>query len=240
MLIVRPKKRFSKANFSLLLILLVIFFSTLTLAQVSPPSLRCISVETNGNITLNWIAPIDTGSAFGGYHIFSSSNVSGPFTAIDSVFNYNLLSTTITSINANNTTFYFYIKTRQGCCSVYSVPSDTLRSIRMIVTPLSNEQVRLNWNRIRNPLLPSTSANYIVSKELTTGIYTNFRTLTDTTTLDTNYFCNKFINYKVTQNDASGCQSKSSIDGEIFRDTKGPAKPLIDTVSVDQIGRAHV
>jgi hypothetical protein len=105
----------------------------------------------------------------------------------------------------------------------------------MIVTPLSNEHVRLNWNRIHTPPLPTTSPDFVLSKELTTGVFTSFATLTDTTTLDTNYFCNKFINYQVTQNDASGCQSVSSIDGEIFRDTRGPALPLIDSVSIDPI-----
>jgi gliding motility-associated-like protein len=231
------KNKLSSFRFIFLLSILEIYscfiVSKHASAQITPPSLRCISVESNGNITLNWILPVDTGSAFGGYHIFSSASATGPYTAIDSVFSYNTITTTITGINANNTTFYFYIKTRQGCCSNYSIPSDTLRSMRMIVTPLSNEHVRLNWNRIRNPLLPSTSTNFIVSKELSAGVFTNFRTITDTTTLDTNYFCNKFINYKVTQADASGCISKSSIDGEVFRDTKGPAKPLIDTVSVD-------
>jgi hypothetical protein len=103
----------------------------------------------------------------------------------------------------------------------------------MIVTPLSNEAVRLNWNRIHTPPLPSTLPNFTVAKELSTGVFTNFRTLPDTTTTDTNFFCNKFINYRVTQGDLSGCQSVSSIDGELFRDTKGPAQTLLDTVSID-------
>ncbi len=103
----------------------------------------------------------------------------------------------------------------------------------MIVTPLSNEMVKLNWNRTSTPPLPTTSPNFILSKELTTGIYTPFRNTIDTTTNDTNIFCSKFINYKVTQADFSGCVSGSTIDGELFRDTQGPAQPLIDTVSID-------
>jgi len=204
-------------------------------SQPTAPSLRCISVEANGNVTLTWIAPLDTGTAFGGYHIFSSPSAGGPFTPIDSVFNYNTLTITLPGTNANNSSLYFYLKTREGCCAIYSASSDTLRSIRMIVTSLSNERVRLNWNRTHIPPLPTTISSFNVSKELSPGVYTQFLTILDTTALDTNYFCNRFINYKVTQGDLSGCVSESSVDGELFRDTRGPAQTLIDTVSVDPI-----
>ncbi|MBL0340499.1 MAG: gliding motility-associated C-terminal domain-containing protein [Bacteroidetes bacterium] len=219
----------------ILALILILVHSHQSNGQPSPPSLRCISVGLSGAVTLNWIPPIDTGTVFGGYHVSYSTNTAGPFLPVDSIFNYNTLTTTINSVNANNTVLFFYIKTRAGCCTNYSVPSDTLRTMRMIVTPLSNESVKLNWNRIHTPPLPTTLANYIVSKELTSGAYTTFRTTTDTTTSDTNIFCSKFINYKVIQGDASGCQSTSSIDGELFRDTKGPAKPLLDTVSINLI-----
>ena len=231
-------KKFTLSNSKKGIVLFLIFllcFTGLINAQPTPPSLRCISVETNGNVTLTWLEPSDTASAFGGYHIFSSPSAGGPFIAADSIFNFNTFTTTITSVNATNNTIYFYIQTREGCCNSYSVSSDTLRSIRMIVTPLSNEHVRLNWNKTHTPPLPSTLSNFVVAKELTPGVYTNFRTTLDTTIIDTNIFCNKFINFRVTQGDLSGCQSVSSIDGELFRDTRGPAQTLIDTVSIDPI-----
>lgn len=204
-------------------------------AQPDPPTVRCISVESNGNVTLNWLAPANAGTVFGGYHIYQSNSASGPFVPVDSIFNYATLTTTITTVNANSATFYFYIKTRDGCCNNYSVPSDTLRTMRMLVTALSNESVRLNWNRIHTPPLTGTLATFTVSKELTGGVFTPFRTTTDTTTTDTNYYCSKFINYRVTQGDVSGCISKSSADGELFRDVKGPSIPVIDTVSIDPV-----
>lgn len=217
-------------------LLVLLLLSTVNVfSQPTPPRIRCISVESNGNVTLMWQAPVDTGTLFGGYHIYSATSLSGPYSLADSLFNYNTFSTTLTGVNANNTTLYFYIRSRQGCCNTYSSSSDTLRSMRMIVTSLSNETVRLNWNRIHTPPLPSTLSSFVVSKELTAGVYTNFRTLPDTTTVDTNIFCNKFINYKVTQGDVSGCLSVSSVDGEVFRDTKGPSQPLIDTVSINLI-----
>lgn len=209
--------------------------SFVSFAQPDPPSLRCISVEDNGNVTLTWIAPSDTGTSFGGYHIYFASGINGPYSAADSIFSYTTTTFTVTSVNANNSTLYFYIRTREGCCINYSASSDTLRSIRMIVTPLSNERVRLTWNRIHTPSLPTTSSNSAVSKEITPGTFSIFRNTPDTTTTDTNYFCNRFINYRVTVADLSGCVSRSSIDGELFRDTKGPSQTSVDTVSIDPI-----
>lgn len=216
-------------------VLLIFILTGEAVTQPTPPSLRCISVESSGAVTLNWLTPADTGSSFGGYHVYFATMQNGPFLAVDSIFNYNTLTTTISTVNANNATLWFIIKTREGCCSNYSAASDTLRSMRMIVTPLSNEQVRLNWNRIHLPPLPTTLPGFTVEKEVLSGTFATFRNTTDTTTTDTNYFCNRFINYRVIQGDASGCQSVSSVDGELFRDTKGPAQTELDTISVDPL-----
>lgn len=204
-------------------------------AQLSPPSLRCITVEASGAVTLTWVANPDTGNVFGGYFIYGSPSANGPFTLYDSVKVHSVQSFTVTGVNASNFTFYFFIKTREGCCNTFSAPSDTLRTMRLVATPLSNEQVRLTWNLISNPLPGTASSNHIVSKELTAGTYTPFRLTPDTFTFDTNYFCDKTINFKVTLNDASGCQSVSTIDAERFRDTQGPAGTILDSVSVDPL-----
>jgi len=105
--------------------------------------------------------------------------------------------------------------------------------MRLIATPLSNEQVRLTWNLIRNPLPTTSSGLHEVSKEINAGVYTTFRSTPDTFTFDTNYFCDRIINYRITLSDASGCQSTSTIDGERFRDTRGPSATSMDSVSID-------
>jgi hypothetical protein len=121
-------------------------------------------VETNGNVTLTWLAAADTGATFGGYHIFYSNNSSGPFIPIDSIFAYSTLTTTISGVNANSSPLFFYIETREGCCAIYSVPSDTLKSMRMIVTPMSNQIARLTWNRIHNPPLANNRFEFCCFK----------------------------------------------------------------------------
>ncbi|MFM7053518.1 MAG: gliding motility-associated C-terminal domain-containing protein [Bacteroidota bacterium] len=219
----------------LMLMVLMLFIGQISFAQLSPPSLRCISVEPNGAVTLTWITTPDTGSVFGGYFIYGSPSANGPFSLYDSVKVHGTQTFTINSVNATNFTFYFYIKTREGCCNTFSAPSDTLRTMRLVTTPLSNEQVRLTWNAISKPL-PSTASNqYTVSKVLTPGVYTPFRFTPDTFAFDTNYFCDKFIDYRVTLDDASGCKSISTIDGERFRDTRGPAATSMDSVSIDPL-----
>lgn len=225
---------FVKSRVSLNFLLgLTLLIPVSTFAQLSPPSLRCISVESNGAVTLSFITTPDTGSAFGGYFIYGSPSANGPFSLYDSVKVHNLQTFTINSVNATNFTFYFFMKTREGCCNTFSGASDTLRTMRLVVTPLSNEQVRLTWNLISNPLPTTSNGLHDVSKEINAGTYTTFRSTPDTFTFDTNYFCDKTINFRVTLDDASGCQSKSTIDAERFRDTRGPSATSMDTVSID-------
>jgi gliding motility-associated-like protein len=231
-------KLFKMRALALMIILLAIPFA---LFALSPPSLRCISVLPNGEVELNWVVDPDTGSVFGGYHISFSNNPGGPFIALDSIFTYATTSYIHTGVNANNNTFYYYITSRDGCCSNYSQPSATLRTMRMIITPLSNEVVRLNWNRISTPPLPTTAPLHNLQKDIPGPGFSTFISLADTFTTDTNYFCDQFINFRVAIDDASGCQSVSSIDGEDFRDTQGPSQPVLDTVSVDSAtGQATV
>jgi gliding motility-associated-like protein len=226
-------KSFCRTPVRLMAVLFFIAFIPTTSVALSPPSLRCISVLANGNIDLAWVVDPDTGSVFGGYHIFFATNQSGPFAAVDSIFNYSTTGFTHTAVNANNNIYYYYIKTRDGCCNNYSGSSDTLRSIRMIITPMSNEVVRLTWNQIHTPQLPTSVLPHTLQNDLSGPGFSTFANSSDTNFLDTNYFCNQFINYRVIIDDASGCQSISSIDGELFRDTNGPDQPILDTVSVD-------
>jgi gliding motility-associated-like protein len=178
------------------------------------------------------VTTADTGSAFGGYFIYGSPSPNGPFSLYDSVKVHSLQTVTINGINANNFVFHFYIRTREGLGAL-SIPSDTLKSMRLISTPLSNELAKLIWNPIKNPFPSTSSGNFELYKEVNPGVFTWFRTTTDTTTIDTNFFCDRIVNYKVIMQDASGCQSVSSIDGERFRDTRGPSATKMDSVSID-------
>ncbi|HLG02865.1 MAG TPA: hypothetical protein VI731_04680, partial [Bacteroidia bacterium] len=89
-----------------------ISIKVLNLPVVTSPFLHCIAVAPNGDVALTWDQPADTGGTFNSYHIFTSTSSTGPFTAIDSVFNYNQLTYTHTGANANASPVYYYVTTR--------------------------------------------------------------------------------------------------------------------------------
>lgn len=103
----------------------------------------------NGNILLNWSAPLDTGTAFRGYAIYHASTSSGPFVGIDTVLAYTTHSYTHSSPSSGVN--YYQIRSL-GSCDQQSEPSDTLKTIWLTDTrPNANDSsvVQLSWNRPR-------------------------------------------------------------------------------------------
>lgn len=219
-----------------------ISWKTITIVVMTPPvmpapEIRCIKVNPNGSVTLNWL-PSDTGnkSTFNSYHIYYSNNPTGPFTVIDSIFNYTTTTYTHTGVNANNQAAYYYIKTRSGCSgSVYSTPSQTASSIFLNVNNNGTGAALLTWNPIYNPLLPSSTIYYNIYREYPQGNWTLINTSLVPTYQDTITFCNALINYRVEIYDSSGCSSVSNINGDIFQDVTPPMIPFLDSISVDNI-----
>ena len=206
-----------------------------------PPSLRCVTVNGNGSTILSWIAPVDTGLDFNSYHIYCSNNAGGPFTLIDSIFNYNTLSYTHATANAYATPLYYTVKTRTGCGVEYSFDSDTLQAIRLDVTnPLGGQIANLNWNAMHVPNLPTSAAQYNVYREFPAGTWTLRGTTAALNYLDSNPVCVELINYRIELTDASGCVSVSTIDGETFIDNTVPDAPSLRCVTIDAIGQAQL
>jgi hypothetical protein len=202
-----------------------------------PPSIRCVSVNTNGSTILSWIAPVDTGLDFNSYHIYSSNAAGGPYSLIDSIFNYNTLSYTHATANAYATPLFYTIKTRTGCGIEYSLDSDTLQAIRLDVTnPLGGQIANLNWNAMHVPNLPSSALQYNIYREYPAGTWTLRGSTAALNYLDSNPVCVDFINYRVELTDASGCVSVSTIDGETFIDNTVPDAPSLRCVTVNATG----
>ncbi len=217
-----------------------ISWQTITIVVMSPPILlapdiRCLTVNTDGSVSLNWIPP-DTGtfSTFNSYQIFFSNNPTGPFTLVDSIFNYNTSSYTHTGVNANNQSYYYYMTTRSGCSGlVYSAPSKTARTIFLNVSNTGIGTANLSWNPAFSPTNPSLSNYYNIYREFPTGNWVMIDSSQLLTYQDIITFCNTLINYKIGIYDSSGCTSFSNIDGDIFQDINSPSVPFIDSVSVD-------
>ncbi|MFC2101083.1 gliding motility-associated C-terminal domain-containing protein [Bacteroidota bacterium] len=209
--------------------------------QIKPPELRCIAVNPNGDVSINWIPVIDTTQSFKSYHVFRSDSLNGTYIQIDSIFAINQSTWTDTSANGQTQPYYYYIKSRSGCFGDYlSISSDTIRTMIMDVVNTGNGTALLSWNPILNPLPPTSLNLYYVYREYPPGSFN----LLDSTALltyeDTITLCNEFVSFKVEIYDSSGCKSVSSIDGDWFQDLTAPSLPSVDTVSVDPVSNKAV
>jgi gliding motility-associated-like protein len=202
---------------------------------VDAPSVRCVSVEPNGDIILNWIAPPDPENFFNDYQLYHSNSAAGPFSLITTLNIYTQSGYTHVGANGQNVANYYHVITRSGCTGIEeSIPSDTLAAMLLGVNNLSGI-AQLNWIPLHDPNLPTSSGIYNVYKEYPLGSWTFLGTTTQTTYLDTITLCYADINYRVEMDDASGCTSVSSVDGDLFQDLTPPSVPVIDSVSVDPL-----
>ncbi|MEO6882795.1 MAG: gliding motility-associated C-terminal domain-containing protein [Bacteroidia bacterium] len=219
---------------------IALFFSNRSeaVANTASPDVRCISVAANGDVTLTWIIPVNTGT-FTGYHIFTSNTFAGPYTDVLTVAIAAQTSAIITPTNANNAPVYFYVETN-NTGNVFSAPIDTLASIKLNVTNPGNGTALLNWNPIHTPNLPTSTGIYDVYREYPTGTWTLVGSTKNLIFADTITVCKAFLNYKVQLADASGCISVSSIAGALFKDLIVPHIPLLDTVSINPAGKATI
>jgi gliding motility-associated-like protein len=206
---------------------------------LDPPSFRCVAVQPNGDVTLSWVPPVNLANSFNSYHLYSSNSPSGPFTEIDSIFNWATTSYTHVGANAQTHSVYYYLKTRSGCAGLfYSHCSDTLKTILLDVTNPNTGNVNLSWNPIHNPPLTTSLGMYYIYREHPLGTWV----LIDSTT-NTNYTSNVIFpcdsfRYRVEIGDSSGCFSVSSIDFDNFRDTLDA--PDLRCVAVDASGNVNV
>ncbi len=222
-----------RKNLIILLGWMFLFKTTSSFASLSPPSLRSTAVNVTGSVTLYWEMPADTGIDFHSYMIYRSNNVAGPFTKVDSIFNYSQSSFTDIGVNANTLKFYYFIITRSDCCSSFSSASDTLSTIKLNVVNSGTGVAFLTWNAIHTPKLNSSSAWYLISSQYAPLPFSLIDSTQSLNYLDTTTACNAQVNYRVELRDASGSVSVSSIDGDVFHDLNPSSLTILDTVSVD-------
>lgn len=200
------------------------------------PDFRCVAVNPSGDVTLTWIPPVDTVNSFNSYHIYSASSPSGPFTVVDSIFNYNTSTYTDVGAGANTQSVYYYMKTRSSCNgSYYSASTDTLQTIYLNAVNSGTGSANLSWNPIHSPDLPTSFGWYHIYREFPPGTWT----MIDSTQLlqftDTITLCNAQLNYYIGIDDSLPCTSVSNIDGDLFQDATAPNTPTVDSVSVDSL-----
>lgn len=208
---------------------------------VASPKVHCLAVAPSGAVTLTWEQPIDTGGFFNSYHIFSSTNSAGPFTDIDSIFNYNQLSYTDLTANGNTGPVYYLVKTRSGCGGmVFLNALDTMRSIFLKVTNSGNYAANLVWNNISNPAPTTQFPWFRIYREYPVGTWVLLDSTQSLSYVDSISVCNSQVNYRIEIGDSIGCISVSNIDGAIFQDQNIPNVPILDSVSVSGTNTALI
>ncbi|HTL80851.1 MAG TPA: gliding motility-associated C-terminal domain-containing protein [Bacteroidia bacterium] len=218
-----------------------ISITVLALPLVDSPHIHCVAVAPNGDITLTWDQPLDTAGTFDSYHIFTSANANGPFTELDSIFNYNQLSYTHVGANGNAAPVYYYITTRSGCGGMIYQPSqDTVSSMYLQVTNSNNVAALLTWNNISVPAPTTQLPWFHIYREYPTGVWTLIDSTQSLNYVDSIQVCNNQINYYVEIGDSLGCSSISNIDGDLFQDPIIPNIPVLDSTSVTTTGTTSI
>lgn len=205
------------------------------MAQLDPPSLRCLQVLTNGDVKLSWLPPPDPGITFYSYEIFWSTSSSGPFTALSpTISSINTVSYLHTGTPALSSGIYYYMVTHSGPGgATHSIHSDTLRTLFFnVFNNTSPVAIELKYNNLHEPKLPSSLSTFTIEKEYPIGTWNALAIYPGLSYFDTLSVCSASINYRTSLMDGSGCISVSNIIGGNFKDTKFPERPIIDSISV--------
>lgn len=221
-----------------------ISITVLGLPALEAPELKCVSVNPNGSVTLNWIPPEDTSGSFESYQIYSSTSGSvGSYTLVTDIFTHAQTSYTDMTADGNLGTYYYYMTTTSGCGSAFvSDSSDVAQSMFLDVVNPGTGVAELYWNPVFSPMNIASSAGvYTIERMIASqGIWTSIATVPYGTVFyeDTIDVCSDSLYYRITINDLDDqgnirCSSISSEDGAAFTDIIAPETPEIESVSVD-------
>lgn len=219
-------------------VLMLIIYQQIDAQTINPPQLKCISIINSNSISLNWDLPENVNANFH-YLIYASYNPNGPYNQIDSLPYYQTNYIHSGVAPANGQYFYFMrsCSLSTGNVNIYSISSDTLKTIMLNFNDNGDGTITLNWNSPFYSHINGTSNWYYILREYPNGVWTirdslltNSQLLTKNDTID---ICHATINYKVILPNSSGCSSSSFYKGQYLEDKTNPHNPIIDYVTVD-------
>jgi gliding motility-associated-like protein len=188
-------------------------------------SASCVTRLPNGQNSINWSTPLDTGQNFDAYVVYYGTNPAVPFVAVDTVFGYNTSTFTHTNPAAGQPAYY-YMRTLGGC-GLTSATSDTISLIELDVTPFppTNSYVaQLAWNAGHT----GTGWTYEVWRRGTTSPWTQIGSTTNLAYNDTVNLCGDLLRYEIRV--AGSCNSTR--DSGQFSDQVNTDAMALDSVSV--------
>jgi gliding motility-associated-like protein len=229
--------------FKLSMVVLLTNLSVAAFAQPSAPDLRCISIEANGDITLDWIPSVDPNMEFVTYEIYVSF-LGVPFVLQNGNLT-NIAQNTYTHNGANfgvaGTDYRYYIVTKYNDgVDKYTATSDTLRPIVANLTVNQNVSGVLTWNNIHAPPLPTSNATYRVDRRFASNPPGSWELSLSEPPLGTEVFndnvarCSDEVFYRVELDDASGCVSRSNAVNAVLESLNGPAPMTYSCITVNR------
>jgi len=220
---------------------LLCFLLAFPFGAFSAVQLKCIAVGSAGDVTITWQNTASS-ALFRSYHIYHSTNSSGPYALIDSVNSYPVQTYFDVAANANILDAYYYVEldNTNGTTTL----SDTIRAMQLSVIDPGVGYASLLWNSTHTPPIATNSQYHLIFREYPAGVFTLIDsvdiTIASLTYLDEISICGDTVKYRIEVHDASGCTSVSSVDGDYFIDQISPEAPHIDSVSVDVNGNAQI
>lgn len=201
---------------------------TLRAAAIDPPSLRCLSVDDAGGVTLTWI-PVNTAD-FDRYEVWFSTDGQN-FSRIYQVGNSQINTYLHASADAiNQAQCYYFVA---ACSATASASSDTLCTLELYLTNQNNGLAILSWSPMHNPEVQTATGDYEIFCEYPPGSWQMLGSTGQFIYRDTISICAGSLSYRVEMADESGCRSVSRFLSDVFSDGFPPDIPQLDSVSVE-------
>ncbi len=205
--------------------------------------MKCVSVLASGDVTVTWTIP--PAGSFASYHVDTSSNPATiPFTLYTTVTPYAATSSTHIGANANTKRMYYRVETEYNPGNIISTPKDTFSTIFLTVTNTGGNNALLNWNKISNQPIATSTGWYKIYREYPAGNWMFRDSTQNFTYTDITDVCNKnnsIINYRIEISDNTGCTSVSNVAGTLLlTDNTPPVIAPIDTASVNAANLATI
>ncbi len=214
----------------------MIVITVLAPPKLPSAELHCVSVDSVGQVVLNWVPATDTLNSFISYAIWRADSINGAYSAIGTVSNINSNSYFDNSANASNNQYSYFIQTLSGCN--YSANSDTLSNILLHLN--NNGTAELSWNPVRVPLLSSSNVYYQIYRRILPAPWQLIDSTMFLNYIDSVSACNETVCYRVEIYDSVGCVSSSNHQCSLFSDIFAPPTVLLDSVSVTSAGNAII
>lgn len=209
---------------------------TLVSAAVPSPEIRCVSLDSNDNITLSWDIPPDPLGEFQAYNIYISNN-NITFNLAANILTYNQSS--FTQNGSFSGIIFYYIETvfNDGSGIDTASASDTVSPIIINLNTAVPEVATISWNPIRATPLTTQGDFYRIFRRISpTGSWVLVDSVPNTvfTFTENLDFCSDSIYYRVEIPDDLPCLSISNLAKDIHQKLP-PNPPTIDSISVNPL-----